>query len=116
MYNAANSSSWKPLGAWQLGLSDVGDGGNGDYGTETVAFGPPDSQKAVTVDSALVAGINDTHYYVGYVGVGPSLGNFSNTLVNPLISQLVETMGVIPSHSYGYTAGASYSEPPPFLP
>jgi len=41
-------------------------------------------------------------------GLGTVQGNF--TTVTPLsaISALVETQGVIPSHSYGFTAGAIY--------
>lgn len=35
-------------------------------------------------------------------------GNFKNATSLAAISALVETKAIIPSHSYGYTAGAKY--------
>ncbi len=96
-------------------------GGNGDFGMETLTVGSDVTGANLTVASALVAGINDTYYYAGLVGVGAIPGNFGGKKVNPLLNQLVETLGAVPSHSYGYTAGAPYreflslkeTEPPP---
>ncbi|KAJ4300208.1 hypothetical protein N0V88_002877 [Collariella sp. IMI 366227] len=83
-------------------------GGNGDYGLETLAFVNTLTRHTTSVDGALVAALNDTNYYQGYIGVGVTQGKFGSNLTNPFISQLAQTYGTIPSHGYGYTAGAYY--------
>lgn len=107
----SKSQTWESLGAWELGSPDLPYGGNGDYGLESLAF--TDTLYAVNtgVNHALVAAINDTDYYQGFIGVGVDQGRFGTNVTNPLITQLAETYGVIPSHSYGYTAGANYGKP-----
>ncbi|TPX14383.1 uncharacterized protein E0L32_005579 [Thyridium curvatum] len=109
-FNIYTSNSWQSLGTWELGLPDLAMGGNGDYGMEALAFNNQvdGTGKTLMVDSALVAAINDTSFYTGFIGVGATQGSFGAKVVNPLISQLAESYGEIPSHSYGYTAGAQY--------
>ncbi len=87
---------------------------NGDYGLETLAFVNTLTRFTTAIDGALVAAVNSTDYYQGYIGVGVTQGRFGSNLTNPFISQLAETYGTIPSHGYGYTAGAYYrdSKPP----
>ncbi|KAK3944767.1 aspartic peptidase domain-containing protein [Diplogelasinospora grovesii] len=104
------SSSWRSLGGWQLGMNYTGMEGNGDYGLETIAFTNTITQTTTALDGTLIAAINDTDYYQGFVGVGVTRGKFGSNLTNPFISQLAETYGDIPSHSYGYTAGAYYRD------
>lgn len=108
VFDFTASKTWRPLGSWQLGANYTGMGGNGDYGLETLAFVNTIERHSSAIDGALVAAINDTNYYQGYVGVGVTQGRFGNNLTNPFISQLAETYGTIPSHGYGYTAGAYY--------
>jgi len=98
------------LGAWQLGLKDLGLGGNGDYGLDTILVSNTVTRITTSVDGALIAAINDTDYYQGFIGVGVTQGRFGTKVVNPYITQLAESYGTIPSHSYGYTAGAYYGE------
>jgi len=106
------SSSWSSLGPWELWPKNSTLTGNGDFGTETVAFTNAQAQRNITVGGALVAGINDTNYFTGFIGIGTTPGTFAGREMKPLINQLVEDMEAIPSHSYGYTAGAWYSEFP----
>lgn len=54
--------------------------------------------------------VNTTQYLLGYFGVGVVPGSFGSSLPLSAISGLVEREGVIPSHSYGFTAGAKYRE------
>ncbi|KAK4041171.1 aspartic peptidase domain-containing protein [Parachaetomium inaequale] len=108
VFDTAVSETWRPLGSWQLGMNYTGMGGNGDYGLETLAFVNRVTRYTTAVDGALVAAINDTDYYQGYIGLGVTQGRFGPNLTNPFISQLVQTYGTIPSHGYGYTAGAYY--------
>lgn len=107
-FDISQSETWRPLGGWQLGMNYTGMGGNGDYGLETLAFVNRVTRYTTAVDGALVAAINDTDYYQGYIGVGVTQGRFGTNLTNPFISQLAQTYGTIPSHGYGYTAGAYY--------
>lgn len=53
---------------------------------------------------------NTTGYFIGNFGVGIVPGSFNSTTALSAISGLVEDLGVIPSHSYGFTAGAKYRE------
>jgi len=89
-------------------MNYTGMGGNGDYGLETLAFVNTVASFTTAIDDALVAVYNDTNYYQGYVGLGVTQGRFGNNLTMPFISQLAQSYGSIPSHSYGYTAGAYY--------
>ena len=93
-----------------MGLTDLGYGGNGDYGLETILVSNTQERSVTTVNSALVAAINTTDFYQGMVGVGATQGRFKGKVANPLISQLAESYSTIPGHSYGYTAGASYGK------
>ncbi|KAK4165216.1 aspartic peptidase domain-containing protein [Cladorrhinum sp. PSN259] len=105
----ASSETWKPLGPYQLGMNHTGYGGNGDYGLETLAFVNTLTSFTTSIENVLVAAINDTNYYQGYIGLGVTQGIFNKTnLTNPFIPQLAQSYGSIPSHSYGYTAGAYY--------
>ncbi len=62
----------------------------------------------VTIDNAIIASINETNFWLGEFGLGIVPGNFTQVTPLSAISNLVEKKGVIPSHSYGYTAGAKY--------
>ncbi|KAL2200682.1 aspartic peptidase domain-containing protein [Corynascus similis CBS 632.67] len=110
VFDISQSNTWHSLGSWQLGMNYTGMGGNGDYGLETLAFVNRVTSYTSAVDGVLVAAINDTDYYQGYIGVGVTQGRFGTNVTNPFISQLVETYGSIPSHGYGYTAGAYYRD------
>lgn len=108
IYNTSASQSWSPLGAWQLGLNYLGLGGNGDYAMETVVVYDSVRRWQTSFNKKIVAGINDTGYYTGFFGLGITPGRFNNVVAQSPIAALVEQDGVIPSHSYGYTAGAYY--------
>ncbi|KAK4099677.1 acid protease [Parathielavia hyrcaniae] len=108
VFDISASETWRSLGSWQLGMNKTGMGGNGDYGLETLAFVNTASRHSTAIDGALVAAINDTSHYQGYIGLGVTQGRFGANLTNPLISQLAQTYGTIPSNGYGYTAGAYY--------
>ena len=63
------------------------------------------------MEKQVVAGIATQDFYLGSFGLGPKPVNFSN-LEFPVTSFMMslKNLGKIPSISYGYTAGASYSE------
>ncbi|KAI2779064.1 acid protease [Daldinia loculata] len=109
VYNTSASQSWSSLGAWQLGLDYLGVGGNGDYAMETVVVYDSVRRWQTSFNKQVVAGVNETGYFNGLFGLGITPGRFNNVIVQSPIAALVEQDGTIPSHSYGYTAGAYYA-------
>lgn len=106
VYNAASSQNDAPLGAWSLGLASSSLGGSGDYGLDRLSMANGLSGATVSINNALIASVNTTDYYQGYIGLGVIHGRFGSTVTVPLIAQMAQEYGLIPSHSYGYTAGA----------
>ena len=114
LFDAHNSSMWQPYGAWSLQVdAELGNDGYADYGLDNLTFG----STGVTIPKAIIGTyngtgyINETQYMLGMFGLGVVPGKFPplNSPV-PAVSALVEDLGVIPSHSWGYTAGAKYRE------
>lgn len=129
IFHSDNSSTWIKSGSFALGLDpELGLGGNGDYGFDTIAL-----SDQISVQSQTIAVINTTDYWLGLMGLGVTPTNFSSasTAANSsngtpapnvtnvdqktFLSSLVETDNLIPSHSYGYTAGAYYRKRRPDL-
>ncbi|KAI1269115.1 aspartic peptidase domain-containing protein [Xylariaceae sp. FL1019] len=109
VYNTSASSSWYSMGLWQLGLKYCGINANGDYGMETVVVYNSVKRWQTSLRKLVVASLNDTSVYDGFFGLGITAGNFNGTVAQGPITNLVENSGVVPSHSYGYTAGAYYA-------
>lgn len=110
LYDPQASSDWEPLGTWQLSLEHLGIEGNGQYGFDT-ATARSDIQdgREFAIKKALMASINVTAPFLGQFGLAINPGNFGSVVAkSPLISA-VESSSLIPSYSYGYTAGAHYS-------
>jgi hypothetical protein len=99
------STSWSDLGYYELGFDpQLGDEGYADYGLDFV-----DVSDQIIVPDQIIAIINSTDYWLGFLGLGIQPSRFNGT-TNRLtfLSSLVENQSIIPSHSYGYTAGAYY--------
>jgi hypothetical protein len=104
LFEANASTTWEDQGAFALGLDpQLGFGGNGIYGFDSVAFGDQFS-----VPSQVIGVINTTDYWLGYFGLGVEPTNFTSTDKPTFLDSMVENQSLIPSHSYGYTAGAHY--------
>ncbi|KAK4505338.1 hypothetical protein PRZ48_003301 [Zasmidium cellare] len=92
-----------------LGLS-----GNGSYGYDTVTLGIPGSDLP-TLHDQLVVGIWTDDFFLGSLGLSPyslnlsSLNGPQQSLMGSLVNQ-----SLLPSNSWGYTAGAVYKDPPIF--
>lgn len=116
VFNRNASTSWSPMGLWQLGLKSIGIHANGDYGMETIVVFDSVRRWQTSFHKLLVAGINDTSAYTGFFGLGITEGKFDGVVAQGPIAALVEQSGTIPSHSYGYTAGAYYGKDASKLP
>ncbi|KAH8681564.1 aspartic peptidase domain-containing protein [Xylariales sp. PMI_506] len=108
VFNSSASTDWDSLGLWELGLDYLDLVGNGDYGMELVQAYDSISKLKTSFQKQIVAGINETGFYTGFFGVGITPGRFGDVVEESPIAALVEADDVIPSHSYGYTAGAYY--------
>jgi hypothetical protein len=101
------SATWSTLGTGYYELdfdTQLGDTGDALYGLETIAL-----SDQVSVPSQIVAILNSTEFWLGSLGLGIQASRFEGTMNHlTFLSSLVETEGVVPSHSYGYTAGAYY--------
>ena len=107
MFDLNKSTSWVLEGFFELGVdTKLGDSGYAEYGLDDLEFGTT----GVTLSDAIIGSINTTEYWTGVFGLGIVPGNFTNVTPLSAISGLVEKTGAIPSHSYGFTAGAKYRE------
>jgi hypothetical protein len=105
VFDSSQSSTFQPYGLYELGATPgVASGSFGYYGLDTVAL-----NDGVSEPDQIVSVINTTEVLLGELGLGVQqtrLNGSENVL--PLLSSLVQNNSVIPSHSYGYTAGAAY--------
>lgn len=109
-FNASGSTSWKTLGNYTLGLeSNLGNNHTATYGLETVGLGLSNATGSPRLSSQVVASFAANEYYVGLFGLGDQPTNFS-TFDNPQPSFLasLKAQNLVPSLSWGYTAGAHY--------
>lgn len=113
LFNPLNSSTWHNEGFYQFMVdSQLGNNGYGWYGLDDMTLG----STGVTVSQTVIGQFNGsgpltgTQYMLGMFGLGVTTARFANDSPLPLINALVEVNGVIPSHSYGYTAGAKYQQ------
>lgn len=97
-------------GIFSLGLElNLGyAGNNGEYGYDTVALGWQGSG-GPSLTQQIVAGIANKQFYLGIFGLNPRPSNFSsfNYPIPSYMSNLRE-QSLIPSISWGYTAGNQY--------
>jgi hypothetical protein len=105
LFDLNKSSTWQKEGTYLLGLdTQLGFNGSGDYGLDALSFG----ETGASVTSSIVASISTTEYLTGFFGLSIIPGNFSDGQFKSPIGALVENESLIPSHSYGFTAGAIY--------
>ncbi|CAF9910717.1 MAG: hypothetical protein ALECFALPRED_006806 [Alectoria fallacina] len=104
VFQSNESTTWADQGPFVLGLDpQLGFGGDGIYGFDNISLSDD-----ISVPSQVVGVINTTDYWLGFFGLGVEPTNFTSDDKPTFLDSMVETMGLIPSHSYGYTAGAYY--------
>lgn len=111
-YPANQSSTWTTVGSYQLTTeSHLDIAGNGQYGLDTVGLGA-EAATGLTTTQNVVAGVLTEPFYLCQVGLKPS----NTTIVNGTSSFMAHLKNdkMIPSLSYGYTAGAIYRKSPSF--
>ncbi|KAF1815902.1 acid protease, partial [Eremomyces bilateralis CBS 781.70] len=104
------STTWTETGLYTLDLeASLGYEGHGHYGSDNVTLGSTQDPGTLGLGRQIVAGIADTDYFLGIFGLGIRPVSFSSS-ASTLSSFLVNAynQSLIPSLSYGYTAGAPY--------
>ena len=112
LFDTTQSSSWQVLGNYSLGLElNLGYDGSASFGLDTVALGFNNFTGGTPIDSQVVSSLAIDEYYIGVFGLSPNATTFDN-YTNPRSSFLttMHNQGMIPSLSWGYTAGATYRE------
>lgn len=115
-FNTSKSPTWDPkdslyeLGAEQnLGIATKSgpDADVGLYGFDTLGVQESGGNN-ISLNQQVVVGINTTHFYRGNLGLATRPIIFGDTTTSPGFLQSLKDQNLIPSLSYGYTAGASY--------
>lgn len=103
-YQANQSSTWTTVGSYQLTAESYLDVvSSAQYGLDTVGLGV-EATTGLTLNQNVVAGVLTEPFYLGQIGLKPS----NTTIVNGTSSFMAQLKSekLIPSLSYGYTAGA----------
>ena len=112
-FQTNQSSTWSGQGIYDLiGEKDLNYTGSGTYGFDTVGLGPSSSgTSALELSNQVVAGVTTSEFYLGEFGLGSKPANFSTTSASNPPKSYMRTLvdqNLIPSLSFGYTAGAKY--------
>ena len=84
--------------------------GAGMFGNDTVSLAAPGSG-GPTLQKQTVGGIAAQQFWLGMLGVNPKPTNFTNfTTQQPSYMTNLKEQDIIPSISFGYTAGNQYRE------
>ncbi|KAF2084277.1 acid protease, partial [Saccharata proteae CBS 121410] len=108
-FDISNSTSWDPIGNFSLWTEeDLGYTGAAEYGYETVGLGG-EGDGGPTIKNTTVGAYYTLDFYLGFLGLNPKGTNFTSfTEESPSYMTKLKEEGLIPSLSYGYTAGNEY--------
>ncbi|KAK3639111.1 hypothetical protein LTR56_012660 [Elasticomyces elasticus] len=112
-FQTNSSTTWSQIGIYELTAEEslFGAGDSGLYGRDNVTLEALTTGKAQNVSSQLIAGFASGNYWLGELGLGIASGNFSVQSKNiPSLLESMKTDNLVPSLSFGYSAGASYEE------
>lgn len=114
LFDSSKSSTWFRKDIYQLNeamnLGYRGNEYNGTYGFDTMALSGPSGSPRISLDHQVIAGLAVSKgFYLGSIGLAPQTVNFSNSGdSSPSFISSLKEQNLIPSLSYGYTAGAFY--------
>ncbi|KAF1991164.1 acid protease [Aulographum hederae CBS 113979] len=111
LYNKNTSSTWEGVGLFQIAEQwNLPYQGNAEFGLDTVGLSWQ-GENGVTLDGQIVGRTPAADFYLGLFGVNPKPTNWSYNGFNdpqPSYMSTLRSQKIIPSLSYGYTAGAYY--------
>ncbi|KIW02635.1 uncharacterized protein PV09_06075 [Verruconis gallopava] len=108
-FNMSQSTTWDTIGLYELWIEkNLGLYGNANYGYDTVTLGYP-GEGGPTLKNQTVGVLATDAFYFGHFGINPKPTNFTNFVdESPSYLTDLKKAGLIPSVSWGYTAGAPY--------
>jgi len=108
-YNITESSSWEDIGWYSLRIEEnLEFFGSGHFGHEKVSLGfLEDNGPSLT--NTTVGTMDSGDFWLGVFGLHPRPTNFTSFDESaPSYMTLLKEQGLVPSLSFGYTAGAQY--------
>ncbi|TGZ80837.1 acid protease [Ascodesmis nigricans] len=118
-FDKSKSTTWEGIGHYTLNIRPeltkgqevygVTDYGYGEYGRDSLKF--VDGEKEVMLDDQVVAVVNDSTILLGSLGLGVETRSFSNEESYEGLLVALYKSGVVPSRSFGYTAGNYHQSP-----
>lgn len=111
VFDSKSSKTWAEKNRFELqaesNLGYIANADNGDYGHDTLAIGVP-GRGNVSLDQQLIAGIGTKDFFLGNVGLADRQRTFKDSSAETGLMAQLKSQNLIPSLSYGFTAGASY--------
>ena len=109
----AQSSTWNAIGNYTNQTDDLPASfrapGDDSFGVDVVGLGPTPGAGLDVNQTTIVAGAPIEPFFLGSLGLQPSNSSELNKTSSSILT-LLKSEGLIPSVSYGYTAGAIYSK------
>ncbi|KAK3677045.1 hypothetical protein LTR78_003250 [Recurvomyces mirabilis] len=115
-YQTNASTSWNAIPGDPYVLSDgqnlFGIFDTGLYAYDTVAIARKGADNGSVLQKQVIAGIATLDFWLGTMGLGPSPSQFSGDSSAQSLMFTLKNQSLIPSLSYGYTAGQHYHNVP----
>lgn len=113
LFDYNRSSTWEQQGLYEINTEEnLGIYRTGQFGNETITLGFPNSG-GVTLDNQILGGVVAAEYWLGMFGVNPKRTNWTSFEDGqPSYLATMKEQNLIPSLSFGYTAGNQYREQP----
>jgi len=112
------SSTWDEIGIYELLINEeklLGYDGSAEYGYDTVTLGWP-GNNGPTFEKQVVAGMTTNGFWLGVFPLNPWPVNFTTlTDSSPSLMTSLKNESIIPSLTWGYTAGAYNVQPAPIF-
>ncbi|KAL9101347.1 MAG: hypothetical protein Q9163_003394 [Psora crenata] len=108
-FNPSTSTSWEQDGSYQFSFNQsLGLNVQGVFGNDTLGLGFQGGGGPILKDQ-IIAAHSSEELYLGIFGLNPSSTNFTETdRGRPSYLSSLKSQNLIPSLSYGYTAGNQY--------
>ncbi len=107
-FNPNTSSTWSLHGNYELNTEqNLNLSAEATFGNDTLGLGIQGSGGPV-LQNQVVGGFTDEDFYLGYFGVNSAVINFTNAQSQPSYITTLKNQNLIPSVSFGYTAGNQY--------
>lgn len=111
LFNSNQSRTWNDTGIFELGFDQdyLGYNHSAGYGFDTLSLGFSNVEDGPELSSQLIAGFATTDFFLGSFGLSNQPTNLTDfTDPHPSFLTSLYSKNLIPSLSWGYTAGAHY--------